>query len=73
MTSTEIRASFLKFSARAGRRSDAALHQRRDEPVQGHVSVRDKRDYTRAATAQKVMRVSGKHNDLDNVCREGRG
>src|SRR5260221_12375158 len=28
---------------------------------------REKRDYTRATTAQKVMRVSGKHNDLDNV------
>ena len=28
---------------------------------------RDRRDYTRATTCQKVMRVSGKHNDLDNV------
>ncbi|HYM24176.1 MAG TPA: alanine--tRNA ligase, partial [Vicinamibacterales bacterium] len=28
---------------------------------------REKREYTRATTAQKVMRVSGKHNDLDNV------
>jgi alanyl-tRNA synthetase len=27
----------------------------------------DKRDYTRATTAQKCMRVSGKHTDLDNV------
>ncbi len=27
----------------------------------------EKRDYTRAVTAQKVMRVSGKHNDLENV------
>ena len=28
---------------------------------------RERRDYTRATTSQKVMRVSGKHNDLDNV------
>jgi alanyl-tRNA synthetase len=27
----------------------------------------EKRDYTRAVTSQKVMRVSGKHNDLENV------
>lgn len=28
---------------------------------------REKRDYSRATTAQKCMRVSGKHNDLENV------
>lgn len=27
----------------------------------------DKRDYSRATTSQKCMRVSGKHNDLENV------
>lgn len=28
---------------------------------------REKREYVRAVTAQKCMRVSGKHNDLENV------
>ena len=28
---------------------------------------REQREYSRATTSQKVMRVSGKHNDLDNV------
>ena len=28
---------------------------------------KDRRDYTRATTAQKCLRISGKHNDLENV------
>ena len=32
----------------------------------------EKRDYTRATTAQKCLRISGKHNDLENVGRTAR-
>lgn len=32
----------------------------------------EKRDYSRATTSQKCMRVSGKHNDLENVGRTAR-
>ncbi len=32
----------------------------------------EKRDYSRATTSQKCLRVSGKHNDLENVGRTAR-
>ena len=32
----------------------------------------ESRDYARATTSQKCMRVSGKHNDLENVGRTPR-
>ena len=35
-------------------------------------SPAQKRDYNRATTVQKVLRVSGKHNDLENVGRTPR-
>jgi alanyl-tRNA synthetase len=79
MTSNEIRSSFLRFFEQNGHRivpssplvpsddptllfTNAGMNQFKDVFL-----GREKREYTRAATAQKVMRVSGKHNDLDNV------
>jgi len=79
MTSNEIRASFLKYFNEQGHRvvqssplvpaddptllfTNAGMNQFKDVFL-----GREKRAYTRAATSQKVMRVSGKHNDLDNV------
>ena len=79
MTSNEIRSSFLDFFERNGHRilpssplvpgddptllfTNAGMNQFKDLFL-----GREKREYRRAATSQKVMRVSGKHNDLDNV------
>src|SRR5438309_9920625 len=79
MTSNEIRSSFLKFFARHGHRivpssplvpgddptllfTNAGMNQFKDVFL-----GRETRDYRRAATSQKCMRVSGKHNDLENV------
>ena len=79
MTANEIRASFLDYFKHNGHRvvqssplvpgddptllfTNAGMNQFKDLFL-----GRDKRDYTRATTSQKVMRVSGKHNDLDNV------
>jgi alanyl-tRNA synthetase len=79
MTSRDIRASFLKYFERNGHRvvsssplvphddptllfTNAGMNQFKDTFL-----GKDTREYTRATTAQKCMRVSGKHNDLDNV------
>jgi alanyl-tRNA synthetase len=79
MTSTELRASFLAYFARHGHKvvpssplvphgdstllfTNAGMNQFKDVFL-----GRDSRSYRRAASAQKCMRVSGKHNDLDNV------
>jgi alanyl-tRNA synthetase len=75
----EIRASFLKYFERHGHRAvpssslvpaddptllftNAGMNQFKDVFL-----GRETRDYARAASSQKCMRVSGKHNDLDNV------
>jgi len=79
MTSSELRQSFLRFFERNGHRivpssplvphgdptllfTNAGMNQFKDVFL-----GRETRPYTRAASAQKCMRVSGKHNDLDNV------
>ena len=79
MKSSEIRSSFLEFFRGHGHQvvpssplvpgddptllfTNAGMNQFKDVFL-----GREKRSYTRATTSQKVMRVSGKHNDLDNV------
>ena len=79
MTSSDYRTSFLRFFERHGHRivpssplvpqgdttllfTNAGMNQFKDVFL-----GRERRDYRRATTAQKCMRVSGKHNDLDNV------
>jgi alanyl-tRNA synthetase len=79
MTANEIRLSFLTYFERNGHRSvPSSPLVPHDDPTLLFINAgmnqfkdvflgREKRDYTRATTAQKCMRVSGKHNDLDNV------
>jgi alanyl-tRNA synthetase len=79
MRSREIRSSFLEYFQRNGHAvvassplvpgedptllfTNAGMNQFKDVFL-----GKEKRPYTRATTSQKCMRVSGKHNDLDNV------
>src|SRR5205809_7842735 len=79
MTSNEIRRTFLDYFQRNGHRvvassslvpaddptllfTNAGMNQFKDVFL-----GKEKRGYTRATTVQKGMRVSGEHNDLDNV------
>jgi alanyl-tRNA synthetase len=79
MRSRDIRKSFLEYFQRQGHAivpssslvpsedptllfTNAGMNQFKDAFL-----GREKRPYTRATTSQKCMRVSGKHNDLDNV------
>ena len=79
ISANEIRRSFLQYFERHQHRvvpssplvphddptllfTNAGMNQFKDVFL-----GREKRGYSRAATAQKCMRVSGKHNDLDNV------
>ena len=79
MRSREIRSSFLEYFRKNGHTvvpssslvphedptllfTNAGMNQFKDAFL-----GREKRPYRRAATSQKCMRVSGKHNDLENV------
>jgi len=79
MHPNDIRASFLSYFEQHGHRivrsaplvpqddptllfTNAGMNQFKDVFL-----GREARDYRRATTSQKCMRVSGKHNDLDNV------
>ncbi|NPA91914.1 MAG: alanine--tRNA ligase [Chloroflexi bacterium] len=79
LTSAEIRSSFLKFFEEKGHTivPSSSLIPANDPTLlftnAGMVQFKDvflgleKRPYTRATSCQKCMRVSGKHNDLENV------
>jgi alanyl-tRNA synthetase len=79
MKFSDIRSSFLKYFERNGHRivpsSPLVPH---DDPTLLFTNAgmnqfkdlflgKEQRDYRRATSSQKCMRVSGKHNDLDNV------
>jgi len=78
-TSKKIRQTFLDYFAENGHRvvRSSSLIPFGDPTLlftnAGMVQFKDtflgleKRDYKRATTAQKCMRVTGKHNDLENV------
>ena len=78
-SSREIREAFLRFFEGKGHvRVPSAPVVPQDDPTlyftnAGMNQFKDvflglgRRDYTRAVDTQKVMRVSGKHNDLDEV------
>jgi alanyl-tRNA synthetase len=84
MSSREIRASFLRFFEERGHRvvpssslvpaSDPTLLFTNAGMVQFKrvFTGEETREYARASSSQKCMRVSGKHNDLENVGRTPR-
>ncbi len=84
MTSLEIRRSFLGFFERRGHRvvpsaplvlpndptllfANAGMNQFKEV-----FTGRERREYVRASSSQKCLRVSGKHNDLEQVGRTPR-
>jgi alanyl-tRNA synthetase len=79
LTSRHIRAGFLDyFASRHHRVVASSSLVPSDDPTLLFTNAgmnqfkdlflgKERRDYKRATTTQKCMRVSGKHNDLDNV------
>ena len=79
MKASEIRKSFLDYFSSKGHRvvPSSSLVPQNDPTLlftnAGMVQFKrvflgeEKRDYRRAASCQKCMRVGGKHNDLENV------
>jgi alanyl-tRNA synthetase len=84
LPSREIRENFLRFFEERGHRRvpSASLLPESDPtlmfvnsgmvPFKRPLLGEETRDYARATTSQKCMRVSGKHNDLENVGRTSR-
>src|ERR1700754_1117307 len=78
-TANDIRATFLEYFRKNGHEvvASSPLVPRNDPTLlftnSGMVQFKnvftgvEKRDYSRATTAQKCVRAGGKHNDLDNV------
>ena len=84
LIANEIRQRFLKYFEQNGHAqvSSSALVPKDDPSLlftnAGMVQFKkiflgqEKRDYVRATTSQKCLRVGGKHNDLENVGRTAR-
>lgn len=79
LSAAEIREAFLSFYADRGhfREKSASLLPQNDPtllftaagmvPFKNVFTGIEKRDYSRATTAQRCVRAGGKHNDLENV------
>src|SRR3977135_1498628 len=78
-TASEVRASFLEFFRQKGHEvcPSAPVLLENDPtlmfvnagmaPFKDVFTGKDRRSFTRATSSQKCIRISGKHNDLENV------
>jgi alanyl-tRNA synthetase len=83
-TSAEVRRAFLEFFAKRGHElvASSPLVPQNDPtlmfvnagmvPFKDVFTGKDPRPYRRATSSQKSIRISGKHNDLENVGRTAR-